>query len=72
MEASSFNLALIVGPALAGTLAAVFGPEASLIVEIVLTLAALGLILLDARARPARCARAGGESVSTSRARASA
>ncbi len=46
MEASSYNFALIVGPALAGTLAAVAGPEASLIVEIVLTLAALGLILL--------------------------
>ncbi len=56
-EASSFNLALVVGPALAGTLAAVFGPEASLTVEIVLTLAALGLILaipgLDRGARSA-------------------
>jgi MFS family permease len=45
LEASSFNLALVVGPALAGTLAAVFGPEASLTVEIVLTLAALALIV---------------------------
>jgi MFS family permease len=45
LEASSFNLALIVGPALAGTLSAVFSPEASLVVEIVLSLAALGLIL---------------------------
>ena len=45
VEASSFNLALIVGPALAGTLAAVFSPEASLVVEIVLSLAALVLIL---------------------------
>ena len=45
LEASSFNLALIVGPALAGTLAAVFSPEASLVVEIVLSLAALVLIL---------------------------
>ncbi len=57
MEASSFNLALIVGPALAGTLSAAFGPEASLIVEIALTLAALGLILvvpgLDRGGRPA-------------------
>ena len=45
LEASSFNLALIVGPALAGTLAAVFSPEVSLAVEIVLSLAALVLIL---------------------------
>ena len=45
LEASSFNLALVVGPALAGTLAAVFGPEASLAVEIALTLLALCLIL---------------------------
>ncbi len=45
VEASSFNLALIVGPALAGTLSAVFSPEASLVAEIVLSLAALGLIL---------------------------
>ena len=45
VEASSFNLALIVGPALAGTLAAVFSPEVSLVVEIALSLAALGLIL---------------------------
>jgi predicted MFS family arabinose efflux permease len=57
MEASSFNLALIVGPALAGTLSAAFGPEASLIVEVVLTLLALALILvvpgLDRGGRPA-------------------
>ncbi len=46
IEASSFNLALIIGPALAGTLSAVFGATAPLIVEIVLSLAALGLILL--------------------------
>jgi len=45
VEASSFNLALIIGPALAGTLSAVFSPEASLVVEIVLSLAALALIL---------------------------
>ena len=45
MEASSFNLALIVGPALAGTLSAVLGPTAPLLVEIALSLAALGLIL---------------------------
>ncbi|MBA2794130.1 MAG: MFS transporter [Thermoleophilaceae bacterium] len=46
IEASSFNLALIIGPALAGTLSAAFGATAPLIVEIVLSLAALGLILL--------------------------
>ena len=57
MEASSFNFALIVGPALAGTLSAAFGPEAPLIVEIALTLLALVLILLvpglDTEGRPA-------------------
>ena len=57
MEASSFNLALIVGPALAGTLSAALGPEAPLITEIVLTLLALVLILLvpglDTEGRPA-------------------
>ncbi len=46
VEASSFNFALIIGPALAGTLSAAFGAAAPLIVEIVLSLAALGLILL--------------------------
>jgi predicted MFS family arabinose efflux permease len=45
LETSSFNLALVVGPALAGTLSAAFGPEASLIVEAGLALAALVLIL---------------------------
>jgi predicted MFS family arabinose efflux permease len=45
LETSSFNAALVVGPALAGTLAAAFGPEASLIVEAALALAALALIL---------------------------
>ncbi len=57
MEASSFNFALIVGPALAGTLSAAFGPEVSLITEIVLSLLALALILivpgLDRGGRPA-------------------
>ena len=57
MEASSFNFALIVGPALAGTLSAAFGPEASLITEVALTLLALVLILLvpglDRGGRPA-------------------
>ena len=45
MEATSFNLALVVGPALAGTLAAVFGTSAPLAVEAALSLAALPLIL---------------------------
>ena len=45
LEVSSFNLALIVGPALAGTLSAALGPTAPLIVEIALSLAALALIL---------------------------
>lgn len=46
VEASSFNLALIIGPALAGTLSAAFGAAAPLVVEIALSLGALGLILL--------------------------
>jgi len=45
IEASSFNFALIIGPALAGTLSAAFGSAAPLLVEIVLSLAALVLIL---------------------------
>ena len=45
LETASFNAALVIGPALAGTLAAVFGPEASLLVEATLAIAALGLIL---------------------------
>ena len=44
-EVSSYNLALIAGPALAGTLSAAVSPEAPLIAEICLTLAALCLIL---------------------------
>jgi MFS family permease len=44
-EAASQNLALIGGPGLAGLLAAVGGPEAALIGEVVLTLVALVLIL---------------------------
>ena len=54
IEAASFNAALVGGPALAGTLSAVSGPETALGVEIVLTLVALVLILripgLDRRA----------------------
>src|SRR4051794_29517846 len=45
LEASSFNTALVIGPALAGTLAAVFDPAVSLGVEAVLALVALALIL---------------------------
>ena len=45
LEATSFNTALIAGPALAGTIVAVFGPAEAVIVEIVLTVAALGMIL---------------------------
>jgi predicted MFS family arabinose efflux permease len=45
VEAASFNMALILGPALAGTLAAAFSPAAALVVEAGLTLAALVLIL---------------------------
>jgi MFS family permease len=45
LEATSFNTAMIAGPALAGTIVAVFGPAEAVIVEIVLTVAALGLIL---------------------------
>jgi MFS family permease len=45
LEATSFNTALIAGPALAGTIVAVFGPAEAVMVEIVLTVAALALIL---------------------------
>jgi predicted MFS family arabinose efflux permease len=45
VETTSFNAALVIGPALAGTLSAVVGPEAPLIVEAGLALAALGLIV---------------------------
>ena len=44
MEATSFNLAIIAGPALAGTISAVWSPAASLLTEAVLTLAAIVLI----------------------------
>lgn len=44
-EATSFNAALVVGPALAGTLSALVGPEAPLVVEALLALLALGFIL---------------------------
>jgi MFS family permease len=45
LEATSFNTAMIAGPALAGTIAAAFGAAEAVTVEIVLTLAALVLIL---------------------------
>jgi predicted MFS family arabinose efflux permease len=55
LEATSFNIAVIAGPALAGTISALAGPNVSLIVEAVLTIAAIGLIAripeMDARPR---------------------
>jgi predicted MFS family arabinose efflux permease len=45
LETSSFNAALVIGPALAGTLSALAGPEAPLLVEAVLALLALVLIV---------------------------
>ena len=55
LEATSFNTAMIAGPALAGTIVAAFGPAEAVVVEIVLTVAALGLILrIPALDRPPR------------------
>jgi MFS family permease len=57
LEATSFNFAVIGGPALAGTISAVAGPAASLLVEAALTLAAIGLIAripMDASVRRAK------------------
>jgi MFS family permease len=45
LETSSFNSALVIGPALAGTLSGAVAPASSLIVEACLALAALLLIL---------------------------
>jgi predicted MFS family arabinose efflux permease len=45
LETTSFNSALVIGPALAGTIAAVVDPAASLLVEAGLALLALVLIL---------------------------
>src|ERR671919_2196653 len=45
LEATSFNTAMIAGPALAGTIVAAFGPAEAVTVEIILTVAALALIL---------------------------
>jgi predicted MFS family arabinose efflux permease len=57
VETTSFNAALVIGPALAGTLSAVAGPETPLLVEAGLALAALVLIArvpgLDAPPKPA-------------------
>jgi predicted MFS family arabinose efflux permease len=44
-ETSSFNFALVIGPALAGTLSGTVGPAVPLLVEAALALAALVLIL---------------------------
>lgn len=45
VETTSFNSALVFGPALAGTLSAVAGPATPLVVEAALALAALALIV---------------------------
>jgi MFS family permease len=45
LETTSFNSALVIGPALAGTLAAAFDPAVSLLVEAALALVALALIM---------------------------
>ena len=45
VETTSFNAALVIGPALAGTLSAVAGPATPLLVEATLALAALALIV---------------------------
>jgi len=44
LEATSFNFAVIMGPALAGTISALAGPATSLLVEAALTVGAIGLI----------------------------
>jgi predicted MFS family arabinose efflux permease len=44
LEATSFNVAIIAGPALAGTISAIASPAASLLVEAALTLGAIALI----------------------------
>jgi predicted MFS family arabinose efflux permease len=44
LEATSFNLAVVMGPALAGTISAIWGPATSLVVEATLTLSAILLI----------------------------
>ena len=58
LETTSFNTALVIGPALAGTLSAAFDPAVSLGVEAALALAALALIVripgFDRPGRPGR------------------
>jgi predicted MFS family arabinose efflux permease len=44
LEATSFNVAIIAGPALAGTISAIWSPAASLLTEAALTLGAIFLI----------------------------
>src|SRR4051812_29894559 len=44
LEATSFNVAIISGPALAGTISALASPQAALLTEAALTLAVIGLI----------------------------
>jgi MFS family permease len=44
LEATSFNLAIITGPALAGTISALASPATSLLVEAGLTIGAIGMI----------------------------
>jgi MFS family permease len=46
LEATSFNVAVIGGPALAGTISALAGPATSLLVEAALTVGAIGLIAM--------------------------
>ena len=59
LEATSFNFAMIAGPALAGTISAIADPAASLMVEAVLTLGAIALIArVPMDAPPSRPARA--------------
>ncbi|MFL5909349.1 MAG: MFS transporter [Gaiellaceae bacterium] len=48
IEASTFNFAMILGPAIAGTISAVWSPSASLVTEAVLTFLA-GLLILGLR-----------------------
>ena len=66
VEATSFNVALIAGPLLAGAVAAVFGPAEALMLEAALTAAALLLIagLRDIDRAPAH----GGRLLATARA----
>ena len=63
LETTSFNTALVVGPAMAGTLAAAFGAQWSLIVEAVLALLALVLILRIPHLDEARGPRAPGSTL---------